>query len=84
MEADEDITRAVEKIKNRYLLVNVVAERVKALKKKSTFSDVASEGELIRKALQEISEEKIRVKNSSGDPDDPSSGGGEDQKSRAA
>ncbi len=82
MEADEDITRAVERIKNKYLLVNVVAERVKALKKKPTFSDVESEGELIKKALQEISEEKIRIKNSSGGPDEPSSGGGEDQKSR--
>ena len=56
-------TKAIKKFKNRYLLVNVVAERVKNMKKQPTFSEVEEDGILIDKALQEVADGKIKIKN---------------------
>jgi DNA-directed RNA polymerase subunit K/omega len=71
---EEAATKAIERFKNRYLLVNVVAKRVKSMKKLPTFSEVEEDGVLIDTALREIAEGKIRIK----DIPDPSSAGGDD------
>lgn len=76
MEEKKDITKAMERVENRYLLVNVVVERVKSMKKRLATTDDEVDGTLINRALKEVAEGKIKIKDKIEESMDASSGGG--------
>ena len=61
MERSTSVTKALQNVENRYLLVNAIMERVKIMKGKLTVSENESDGDLINIVLKEIAEGKIKV-----------------------